>query len=242
MVGQALVDQGDDFARDRVRLEAPGCGQVAGALGAEGFPVVGIEVPLPAFGLPVGGHQHAVALALLAVEVFQPQLLAAFRMGGKVAHRGEEVAVVVQFQAQSRFHDHGLQGLQDAPVARRGHDHLVRRQPRQGGAQLGREAAAVGRIIQAGVVQRPACQIQRQREVAHGGEEEGGALLAGGDVGGFLGDFGHPHRVLRRVEVVKSRSIEIELITEHDHQTAQPLVLLLMHRRCAACGRRRNSI
>ena len=78
------------FARDRIGFETATIGQGARPLGAKGVTVVGIEVPLPAFGLAVGRHEHAVALALFAVKEFQAQLFA--EMKGRIKEYYEKSA------------------------------------------------------------------------------------------------------------------------------------------------------
>ena len=49
--GEALLDQRDHLARDRVGRERRARRHGAGAGGAEGLAVVGVEVPLAALGL-----------------------------------------------------------------------------------------------------------------------------------------------------------------------------------------------
>lgn len=40
-------------------------------------------------------------------------------------------------------------------------------------------------------------------------------------MGGLLVGFGHPHRILRRVEAIEGRGIRIELVAHYDDECAQ---------------------
>lgn len=59
------------------------------------------------------------------------------------------------------------------------------------------------------------------RKVAHGGQKERDALLAGPDMGGFfghLGHLGHPHHILCGVDDVDGRRLQVQLVARHEHQ------------------------
>ena len=98
----------------------------------------------------------------------------------------------------------------------------LRGESSEAGLQFGGEAAAVVRIVEASVVQRPLRGVQGLREVAHRSEEKRDALLAGPDVGRLLLHLGHPHRVARGVEAIEGRRVQVELVAQHEHQGAQP--------------------
>ena len=93
MVSQRVIHQAHHVLGDGIGCDACGWGQHARTLFAKATSVVGIKVPLAAYGF-FALHQNAIFLAQLAVEIFQAQLLAAFGMYGKVTHGAEEVRVV----------------------------------------------------------------------------------------------------------------------------------------------------
>jgi hypothetical protein len=113
------------------RVSASGSNALRGgtaprAAGAEGLAGVGIEVPLAAERRVrvLRVHQHAVPLALLAVEVLHAQRLAPARVRRELAHAAEEVAVLADLQRQLAGLGDGLDRLKHAPVARRRHHQL----------------------------------------------------------------------------------------------------------------------
>ena len=175
---------------------------------------------MPSHGFAVV-HQDAGFLAQGAVPVFKPQLFAAFGVFGKFTHGAKEVQVVTQLQGQIMITCHGTQVLQHTPVARGGEHQGLRAQLCNGAGQgLGQGAGRIGGI-ERGVVQGPALGTQGLREVAHGTQEDGGALFGRWNVGGLLNHLGHPHRVAAGVEVVQGGSVQVELVAQHDHQMAQ---------------------
>ncbi len=58
-------------------------------------------------------------------------------------------------------------------------------------------------LIEPLIVDGDAFFLQRPREMAHGGEDEGDLLRMMADVGGFLGDLGHDHHVAFDVQVLE---------------------------------------
>ena len=113
-----------------------------------------------------------MALAQLAVEIFEAQRLATLRMGREVAHGRVEVPVIAQLEFEPCVSGHGAQALQHAPVARCGHDQPLgakRRDRRaQRRCQIGRSVV----LVEALVEQRPPGFTQGRGEVAHRGEEQ----------------------------------------------------------------------
>jgi hypothetical protein len=243
VVPKALVDQIDHFARDRIGRHQERRRHVLRTGLAEALAVVGVEIPLAARRL-LAVHQHAVFLPQLAVPVFEPQLLAAFGVGGKVAHGAEEVRVVAQIQRQMGLRRHGAQGLQHAPVAGGGQQQLLRPEGTDGAMQFTGQRADVVRIVNPGVVQRQATLTQLGREVPHGGKEDGDALFRRPDVCGFFGHLGHPHHILRGVEALQCAAVVVQLVAQHDDQVANACGgHLRFSRRWCFCarGRRRSS-
>ncbi len=149
MLREALVDERENFARQRIGLESGARGQAHRPFRAEGLAVVGIEIPLSAFGLAIA-HQHIVALAQLAVEVLQPQRLAALGMRRELAHGGVEVAVLAHLERQAGAFGHRFQRLPHAPVARGRHH----------------QRAAVPAFRAWPAVRRPGCHGCRRRPAA----------------------------------------------------------------------------
>ena len=220
MLCELGVDQGHHLLGDGVGCKALRGRDGRWALFAKGGAVVGIEVPLPAHGFAVD-HQDAGFLAQGAVPVFKPQLFAAFGVFGKFTHGAEEVQVVAQLQGQVMLTCHGAQVLQHTPFTGGGEHQGLGFELFNGAAQsIGQGVGCVG-CIQRGVVQRPALGAQGLREVAHGAQEDGGALFGRGNVGGLLHHLGHPHRVAAGVKVVQGGGVEVELVAQHDHQMAQ---------------------
>jgi hypothetical protein len=114
-------------------------GTAPGAFGAKGRAVIKVKVPLPARRLLAAVlHQHAVALALLAIEKLHAQRFAALGMGRKLAHRAEEMAVFPQVEIQIVSRRHGLDGLQHTPVTWGGEHQAGGLQTRDVSLQLGR--------------------------------------------------------------------------------------------------------
>ncbi len=136
MLRKAGLDQGQDLARQHVRLEAGARRQAPRTFGPESCAVVRVEIPLTTDRLALV-HEHLVALPQLAVEVLEPQGVAPLGVDGEFAHGIEEMAVLADFQRQPGALDHRLQRLPHAPVARRCHRHSVREQRRQCRLQLG---------------------------------------------------------------------------------------------------------
>ena len=114
----------------------------ARAGGAEGLAVVGVEVPLAADGLVVAASARHAACAARGRSTpcagdLRPLACAA---NSRTLH--EEVAVLADVQRQAVGLGHGLDRLQHAPVARRGHHQPGRPQALDVGLQLRRQAAA----------------------------------------------------------------------------------------------------
>jgi hypothetical protein len=107
--GKARLDQADDLLRDGVGHKADGLGHESWSLLAEGVAVLGVEVPRAADGL-LAVHQDARALAHLAVEKLQAQLLARGGVLAELVERDEEVAVGAHLQRHAEL----LCGLQQA--------------------------------------------------------------------------------------------------------------------------------
>mmetsp|Transcript_50960 Transcript_50960/g.119506 ORF Transcript_50960/g.119506 Transcript_50960/m.119506 type:complete len:550 (-) Transcript_50960:44-1693(-) len=221
---KAGLHQSNHFARDRVGLEADPRRHVAWARSAEGLSVVGIEVPLPAVGLGVRAltlHQHPMPLALLAVEVLHAQGLPAPGVRGELSHRDEEMPILADVQRQAGRLCLGLDGLQDPPVARRGHHEAGRPEARDVEPQLRVQAPGSARRVQPGVVQAAPGRLQLDREVTHRRQEQGRARLAGPDLGRLLGNLGHPDRIHGRIKTVERRSVQVQLVSQHQHEGTQ---------------------
>ncbi|MEY4712325.1 MAG: hypothetical protein RIS88_1775 [Pseudomonadota bacterium] len=219
VIREARSHQGQHRLRGRIGRETQRRAQAYGPLLAEGFAVVGVEVPLAA-RRRIAVHQDAVLLAQGPVPVFQPQLLAPLGVLGKLAHRAEEMAVVADVQRQGARGGGGAQRLQHAPIARRGHDQALRLHVRDRAVQLSGQRAGVACIVQVDVVDRPLARAQRLREVPHATEKQRDARLGGGHMRGLLGDLRHPHPVLRRIEAVKGAGLQVQLVAQHDHEMA----------------------
>ena len=214
------IDERDHLARDGVGFEARAWWDIARTGSAERLAVVGVEVPLAADGF-VAVHQHAMALALLAVEILHAQGLAALGMGCEFADGAEEVAVFANLQWQTAGLGHGLHRLKNAPVARCGHHQSGRSQARDVSLQLGLQAPCVVSCIQLRVVQRAASGLQGDRKVPHRRQEQSRARLARPHVSRFVGHLRHPHGVGARVEAVEGGRGEVELIAQHDDEVTQ---------------------
>ena len=61
---------------------------------------------------------------------------------------------------------------------------------------------------------------ERVFEVPHRGEEDRDRGLVRPDVGRLLGDLRHPHPIPAAVEPVESRAAAVELVAEHEHESA----------------------
>ena len=216
---EARVDQIDDLSRHSVGLEASRRRHVTWPRRAEGLAVVGIEVPLPADRLAVL-HQHAVALAQLAVEVFETERLAALGVRRELAHRAEEVPIVAYLQRQPGTLGDGPKRLQHAPVTRCAHHQPLRMQALDRAQQFIGERGAAGGVVEPRVVQRPTGTAKRLRKVPHGGQEHRDARLARPHLRRLFGDLGHPDGVMRRIEAIECGRFQIELIAQHDDERA----------------------
>jgi hypothetical protein len=110
--------------------------------------------------------------------------------------------------------------LQNAPVAGRRHDQGLRAQPLDSGGQRGAQAAAVAGVVEPRVMHGAAGCCKFAREVPHRGQKQRGARLRRPDMGRFFGDLGHPDGVGRGVEVIERCGVQIELVTQHEHDAA----------------------
>ena len=220
MLRKALGHERDHLARQRIGLEAAARRHCARAGSTKGLAVLGIEIPLSAERqvLVLRVHQHAMPLALLAVEVLHAQRLAAAGMCRELAHADEEVAVLADLQRHGAGLGHGLEDLQHAPVAWCRHDQPGRPQPLDVAAQLLGQTAAIVRCVEPRVVQRAAGRLQRQREVPHRRQEHHGAGPARPYVRRLVDHLGHPDRVELALEAIEGGSLEVELVAQHQHQ------------------------
>ena len=223
MVGEACRDEREDVAGDLVRGEHGSRWHHPRSLRREGFSILGVVVPRAALGLPLRCHEDPEASALFAIEVLHAERAALTHMRRELAHRAEEVAVFADLQRDIGLRGHPSQRLQHPPVAGRRHQEGRRFQPHDIDGQLIGERATTFRVVERGVVDHTPGGAHLGRTVAHGGQENGGALLAAPDVCGFLGDLSHPHRIEERIEPVESARLEVELVAEHDHQIADGL-------------------
>ncbi len=222
MRGKASLDQRDDLARDGIGFEACPCRHLTRAGRAEDFAVVGIKVPLVTDGLvalPAALHQHAMPLALLAVEVFHAQRFASLGMRREFAHAAEEMAVFAELQRQAVRR--GLDRLRHAPNAWRGHHQAVRPQAQNICLQLGWQTAGGANCIKPAVMRRATSGFQVQREVPHRREEQGRTRFARPDVGRFIGHLGHPDGIAPHIETIERGGTEVQLVPQHDDQVAQ---------------------
>jgi hypothetical protein len=71
-------------------------------------------------------------------------------------------------------------------------------------------------------MQRPARRPQRLREMAHARQEHRNALLARPHMGRLFRHLRHPHRILERIEAIEGRGVDVQLVTQHDDERAQP--------------------
>jgi hypothetical protein len=67
---------------------------------------------------------------------------------------------------------------------------------------------------------RDAARVQFIAEMAHGGEKYGDARSVRPDVFGFAADLGHPGGILLRIEAIKRRRIDIELVAEDEDEVS----------------------
>ena len=151
MVGEPDIHQIDHAAGDGVGREGDRCGKHAGASLAEGPAILGVEVPLAARGLAIV-HQHAKLLPQRAVEVFEPQLLAAAGVGGELVAGGEEVAIGADLERDPGLGRRRAERLLHPPFARLHDDQPLRlpaclRQPAETRCQRRGER---GRLVLAG--------------------------------------------------------------------------------------------
>jgi len=197
------VDQRQYLARQGVWDKGRAGRQGARTRFAESLAVVWIEVPLPADRI-IALHQHAMSLALFAVEILHAQGLATLGVSGEFTYRGEEVTVLPDLQGHATALGNRLDGLQHAPFAGRCHHQPLGLQLLQVGLQLRGQATVVVWCVQRRVVQPAPGRLQGQREMTHRRQEQGDARSARPHVGGFLGDLGHPHGIPVGVKAVKS--------------------------------------
>ena len=213
VVGVALAHLGQHLLCDLVRREAQRRRHQPRALAAEGLAVVGVEVPLAAGGL-VAVHQHAMALAHLAVEVLHAQLAPSLGVQGERLTAAQEVTVLAELDRHAGLRRSGGQGLAHAPLARLGqHDALGRPLAQRGEQGVGQRALVV---LQVG--QRHAARAQRGRVVAHRAQEDGDALLSRPHVRGFLAGLAHPRQIAHRIEAVEGTGVFVQLVAEDDDQ------------------------
>ena len=64
---------------------------------------------------------------------------------------------------------------------------------------------------------------QRIAEVTHRREEHRDPRLRAPDLGRLVRDFRHPHRVVCRIESVERSGLQVELVAQHDDETAQAM-------------------
>ncbi len=233
MLREAVFHERQHLARHGVGREPGRLRQQPGAGLSEGAPVLGVEIPA-ASGRLVAVHQHAMALAHLAVEAFHQQPWPPARVGGELAHRAEEVPIHAEVERQSARCRDLAQRTQHAGVAGRGHDEGLRCETIDGRRQLAVERADVAWVVKARVVHRAPPRSGRVGEVAHRGEEQRRARLARPDMGRFLHDLGHPHAVAGRVEIVEGRGVEIQLVAQHDDEVPGHPVAPCLRRRHAS--------
>jgi hypothetical protein len=114
---------------------------------------------------------------------------------------------------------HSAQTLQHAPVAGCGHHQLLRLHFGNGFAQFTGQGARVVCVVELAVHHGPAAGLQVRSEVAHGTQENRGALLGRRDVRGFFQHLGHPECVARGVKVAQRGGVFVELIAQDEDES-----------------------
>ena len=97
----------------------------------QGLAVLGIEIPRAADGV-IAFHQEARLLPHVTIEIFHPQLLAAFRPLRKLFERCDETLIVVNGERHRQCFTPILHHLQNAPLTRFRHDDALRLVPFDG--------------------------------------------------------------------------------------------------------------
>ena len=159
--------------------------------------------------------------AELAIPELEPELLAALGMGAEPFDRREEVPVGADLERDLRRSGCLCQRLLDPPVARFGHDELHRSLCGDALHQLAGKGAGVLGVVEGTVPYSATEGPLRLPEVPHRAQKEDDARLGRPDMRRFLGDLGHPDRILGRIEVIEDRGGGIELIPEHEDEMAE---------------------
>ena len=122
---KAPVHQSNHFQGDGIGFEAAGRRYHAWALFAKAGPVLGVKVPLPAYG-EFSVHENAGFFAHLPVKELHAQLLAALGVLCKIPNGTEKMRVVPYVEGQRMFARDLANRIQHPPFSGRGHDQLVR--------------------------------------------------------------------------------------------------------------------
>jgi hypothetical protein len=219
MIGVLARDEIDHLARDRIGREAHRRRQETRPLRSEAVAIVVVVVPLP--GRRLGAlHQHAMALAQVAVEPFQPQLAPTLGPGRELLRRGVEMPILAHLDRHAGLGtgraDRGI----DATVSGQDHHHAFRPPGRQIRRQRVSKSNGVMRPMGA-ITHVPAATAQRFREVPHRREKQRDPRPVRPDLRRLLAHLGHPHRIPPRIEPVERRRRGVELVAEDEDQVAQ---------------------
>ena len=206
---------GDEFGRKRrFHLRAPVLWRR--------LAVVGIEVPDAAGGSHVSFgialHQEAGLAAHCAVEILHGEVLAVVREGAEIGVAGDQAGVWEEAHGAGQAALPFDQRLLHAPFARLGDAHFARVMALAGARYLAGEAAGVGGVVEAHVIDLPAFGAQFRSEMAHRREDQHDLLLVVTHIGRLVPYLHHQDRGLTGGEAFETGESEGELVAEDRHK------------------------
>ena len=174
---EALLDQFDHRASDRVGFTESGRWNKTRALCPERAAVLGVKVPGAARG-SIAVHENPVRAPLSAVEGLHDQTSPAGGVARELVDRAQKVPIYPLVEAHCGRQGRSAQVFAHLPLAGFDQHHHLRAVALDRGEQFGGEGAAVLRVVEALIVDSESPVAKFPREVPHRREKDHDARFA----------------------------------------------------------------
>ena len=217
MVGKATRNQRQHILRHRVRPEPDGLRhqQVAPRRWLAIFRII---IPFATLRIARARHQQSGFASHVAIEKLHPQLLARRRPTVEFRMGTEEAVILMDRDRQPETQFPIFQHRAHPPFTCLRHVNGGGVMPRDSARDLGNEAAAIGRIVQFHIIDRPPQRAQPIGMVAHGGQDEGDLRLVMADIAGLIRHLHHQHDAARLVGVPQCGDVGRQLVAQHRNE------------------------
>ena len=176
--------------------------------------IVLVEVPLTALGLAVRVHQQPGLAAHVAVEEFHHQFVARLRPGLELEDTANEAVVGQHVDGKAERPRPAIDRGLDPPFARFDDADAARAMPRHRSSHFAGEAAAIVRVVESDVIDRPSGSAKLGGEMAHRRQDERDLPLVVANVNGLVVDLHHQHHRVGRIDSAQRGEAMRQLVAE----------------------------